>query len=303
MPSRVAAVWILTCLIWSTVWLFIKIAVTDVPPVTFAAMRLIIAILVMVPITIAARTPLPTRRRDWVVIAGTGVVLLGFNYALLNWGLQFISSGLTAVLQAMTPAFALLFAHWLLPDERMTARKVAGLAVGVVGISVIFWDQLTFAGSRAFAGTVAVTLGAVSVAFAYVMVRREGRHLHPSVITSGQMTAAFVPLLVFGWTVEGNPFAVQWTRNALIAAVYLALAGSVLAAWLNYWLLARVGAVNLLVMGLVEPFIAVLLGAWILGESMNSRALAGGVLIIGSVWMALSPAARPARSLSGSAPR
>jgi drug/metabolite transporter (DMT)-like permease len=88
----------------------------------------------------------------WMLVAGTGVVLLGFNYALLNWGMQFISSGLTAVLQAMTPAFALLFAHLLLPDEKMTTRKVAGLALGVAGIAVIFWDQLTF-GGRAFAGS------------------------------------------------------------------------------------------------------------------------------------------------------
>jgi drug/metabolite transporter (DMT)-like permease len=301
MSPRVAAVWILTCLIWSTVWLFIKIAVTDVPPVTFAAARLAIALLVMVPVTIAWRTPLPARRRDWMLVAGTGVVLLGFNYALLNWGMQFISSGLTAVLQAMTPAFALVFAHLLLPDEKMTTRKVAGLALGVVGIAVIFWDQLTF-GGRAFAGSVTVTLGAVCVAFAYVMVRREGRHLHPSVLTTGQMSAAFVPLLVYGWTVEGNPLALHWTGSALLSAVYLALAGSVLAAWLNYWLLSRVGAVNLLVMGLIEPLIAILLGAWILGESMNARALFGGVLILTSVWMAMAPS-RPVQPVSSSSTR
>jgi drug/metabolite transporter (DMT)-like permease len=296
MSPRIGAVWILTCLIWSTVWLFIKIAVTDVPPVTFAAARLAIALLVMVPVTIAWRTPLPRRRRDWRLIAGTGIVLLGFNYALLNWGMQFISSGLTAVLQAMTPAFALVFAHLLLPDEKMTARKVAGLGLGVVGITVIFWDQLTF-GGRAFAGSVSVTLGAICVAFAYVMVRREGRHLHPSVLTTGQMSAAFVPLLVYGWTVEGNPFALHWTRSALVAVLYLALAGSVLAAWLNYWLLTRVGAVNLLVMGLIEPLVAILLGAWILGESMHTRAVFGGVLILTSVWMAMAPS-RPVKPVS-----
>ncbi len=211
------------------------------------------------------------------MIGGTGILLLGFNYALLNWGLQFISSGLTAVLQSMTPAFALIFAHYLLPDERMTRRKSAGLALGIAGVATIFWDQLTFGGGRAFAGSVTVTLGAVCVALAYVIVRREGRHLHPSVLTTGQMTAAFVPLMVYGWTVEGNPFELQWTRNAIAAALYLALAGSVVAAWLNYWLLSRVGAVNLLLMGLIEPIIAILLGSWFLGESINSRALAGGL--------------------------
>ena len=105
---------------------------------------------------------------EWGVIAGTGVILLGFNYALLNWGTRFISSGLTAVLQSITPAFALVFAHFLLPDEKMTPRKLGGLALGVAGITVIFWDQLHF-GGRAFTGSVTVTLGAVCVAFAYVV--------------------------------------------------------------------------------------------------------------------------------------
>ena len=289
MPSRVVLVWIATCLIWSTVWLFIKIGVRDVPPVSFAAMRLVIAILVMVPVTLAARTPLPREPRDWRLIAGTGVILLGLNYALLNWGLQYVSSGLTAVLQAMTPAFALVFAHLMLPDEKMTVRKVAGLALGVGGIGLIFWDQLTFGSDQAFAGAVTVTLGAVCVAFAYVMIRRRGRHLAPGAITAGQMVAAFVPLLIYAWLVEGNPFAIRWTPQALGAALYLALAGSVLAAWLNYWLLSRVGAVNLLIMGLVEPVIAILLGAWILDESLTARALAGGGIILASVWLAMAP--------------
>jgi drug/metabolite transporter (DMT)-like permease len=289
MPSRVALVWVVTCLIWSTVWLFIKIGVSDVPPVSFAAMRLVIAILVMVPVTLASRAPLPKAPRDWRLIAGTGVILLGLNYALLNWGLQFVSSGLTAVLQAMTPAFALVFSHYLLHDEPMTLRKVAGLGMGIAGIGIIFWDQLTFGDARAFAGAVSVTMGAVCVAFAYVMIRRGGRHLRPAVITSGQMVAAFVPLLIYAWLVEGNPLAIQWTRPALGSVVYLALAGSVLAAWLNYWLLSRVGAVNLLIMGLVEPVIAILLGAWILGESMTVRALFGGIVILASVWLAMAP--------------
>ncbi len=194
----------------------------------------------------------------------------------------------------MTPAFALVFSHYMLPDEKMTARKAAGLGLGIAGIGVIFWDQLHLGGGKAFAGSITVTLGAVCVAFAYALVRRGGRHLAPGIITTGQMVAAFVPLLIYGWTVEGNPFQIQWTSNALGSAAYLALTGSVLAAWLNYWLLARVGTVNLLVMGLIEPVIAILLGAWVLGETMNDRVIVGGAVILASVWLAMAPA--PARS-------
>jgi drug/metabolite transporter (DMT)-like permease len=282
--TRVVFVWILTCLLWSSVWMFVKLGVRDVPPVSFAAMRLIIAILVMVPVTLALKVPLPRTRKDIALIGGTGVILLGFNYALLNWGTQFISSGLTAVLQSFTPAFALVFAHFLLPDDRLTVRKVTGLLLGASGIALIFWEQLTF-GGRAFTGSVTVTLGAVCVAFAYVMIQRSGKSFHPSAITTGQMIAAFVPLMAYGWVVEGNPFEIKWTSTALVSATYLALAGSVVAAWLNYWLLSRVGSVNLLIMGLVEPPLAVLIGAFALGETMNWRAIAGSAIILLSVWL------------------
>ena len=284
----VVVVWVVTCLIWSTVWLFIKLGVRDVPPVSFAATRLLIAILVIVPITLALKTPLPRTWREWRLIFGTGVVLLGLNYALLFWGARFISSGLSAVLQSVTPAFALVLAHYLLHDEPMTVRKMVGLALGSVGIAIIYWDQLNF-GGQALTGSITVTLSALCVAFGYVMMRRSGKGLHPSAITSGQMVAAFVPLMTYALIFEGNPLEMRWTGAAMMAVVYLALMGSVLAAWLNYWLLARVGAVNLLIMGLVEPPIAMALGVWFLDERMSPRTLTGTALILLSVWMAMAP--------------
>lgn len=91
------AVWALTCVLWSTVWVFIKLGVADVPPITFAACRLFLALLVLVPITAVRGITWPRDSRDFVLIGSTGVLLLGVNYALLYWGMQFVSSGLPAV--------------------------------------------------------------------------------------------------------------------------------------------------------------------------------------------------------------
>ncbi len=299
MSPFVLFVWIVTCAIWSTVWLFIKIGVRDVPPVTFAAWRIALALAVLAPITLARRTPLPRTRRDWLLIGSTGVVLLGVNYALLNWGIQYISSGLTAVLQALTPAFGFLFAHLLLRDEKMTAVKGLALLLGIAGVGVIFAHQLEFAGTRAFWGSVAVVGGSACVAAAYVVMRRFGGHLHPSVVTAGQMTAAIGPLVVYAALVEGNPVRVPWTAAAALSVLYLALLGSIAGAWLNYWLLKRIGATQLLVMGLVEPLVAIVLGAVFLGETMTGWTLVGGAGIIVGVALVLDvfhpPAVEPAR--------
>lgn len=286
MTPSTLCVWILTCLIWSPVWLFVKIGVRDVPPVTFAVFRLLTALAVLGPVTLAAGMPVPRARRDWLLIATTGFILLGVNYALLYWGIQFISSGLSAVLQAFTPAFGFVFAHALLHDEKMTRLKAAALLLGIGGVGVIFSHQLAIGGPRALWGSMAVMAGAACVAVAYVVMRRHGTHLHPSVVTAGQILSAIGPLTVFAVLVEGNPLRVQWTTASVLAGLYLALLGAV-GGTLNYWLLNRIGATRLLVMGLVEPFIAVVLGVIFLGERMTGRTLAGGLCIVVSVALVL----------------
>jgi drug/metabolite transporter (DMT)-like permease len=284
---KIVFVWVVTCLIWSTVWLFIKLGVRDLPPISFAGIRLVIAVAILFPILVLRRTRLPRSARDWKLIAITGVILLGLNYGLVFWGARSISSGLTAVLQAATPAFTLIFAHYLLPDEPFTLSKLSAIALGIVGVAVIFSDQLSVVGWSALLGSAAVAAGALCVAFAYVVVKAYGSHLQPSVLTAGQMLCGLVPLMIFGLLKEGNPLAFRWTPTAIVSLLYLALAGSVAAFYLNYWLLKRMDATKVMAMSLVEPFLAVLLGAIVLGETLTIQALLGGALILISIGLIL----------------
>lgn len=296
---KVLLVWVVTCLIWSTVWLFIKLGLHDLPPVSFAGIRLVIAVAILLPFVLIRRKPLPQSPRERMMVALTGLLLLGLNYGLVFWGAQFITSGLTAVLQAATPAFTIVFAHYLLPNERFTLAKLSAVALGVVGVAVIFSDQMQVVGWHALAGSVAVAGGALCVAFAYVLVKAHISHLHPTVLTTGQMLCALVPLLAYGLVREGNPLTFNWTPQALFSLLYLALAGSVAAFWLNYWLLKRMDTTKVMSMSLVEPLLAVLLGALVLGEKLTAHALLGGVCILASIGLILSGRIRPARAVEG----
>jgi drug/metabolite transporter (DMT)-like permease len=230
--------------------------------------------------------PLPRRAADWSVIAVAGLLLLGVNYALLFWGAQFIPSGLTAVLSAVTPAFALVFAHFMTEDEPFTWKSFGAIVIGIAGVAIISWDQLHLSGRQALLGCAAVTAGSACVAFAYVYVKAKGgRRIRPEVLSCGQMLCAVGPMLAFAAIREGNPLALHWTPAAWGSLLYLALAGSIGATWLNYWLLERMSATALLSMALVEPLIAVLLGAAALGERVTLRAGAGGVLVLCSIFM------------------
>ena len=285
---RVWLVWLAVCLIWSTVWLFIKLGLRDVPPVSFAWLRLVIAVAVLLPVLLAQSTPLPRKGRTLALIAVTGVLLFSLNYGLVYWGAQHISSGLTAVLQAVTPVFGLLFAHRYLPYERVTPAKLCGLGLGIAGVAVIFSDQLRLAGWSALLGCAAVAAGALCVALAYVLIKAYGRDSPPTALMAGQMLCGSLPLIAVGLTVEGSPFAFRWTPAAAASLLYLTLAGSLAAFWLNYWLLKRMDAMKVLMMSIPEPLLAVLLGVLVLGEAVTGRTLLGGLCILSGVWLVLA---------------
>src|SRR5512132_3573310 len=169
MKSRL--VWLLLCCIWGSTWLFIKLGLNDLPPFTFAGVRFVIASAILFAIMAGRRLSLPVKRADWMLLAVTGLLSFSLNYGLLFWGEQYISSGLAALLQATIPAFGLVIAHFYLPTERMTPQKMSGVALGVAGVGTIFSNQLTMAGSRALAGSAALVLSAICVAYANVLVK------------------------------------------------------------------------------------------------------------------------------------
>src|SRR6185503_6136948 len=140
MKSRL--VWLVLCCIWGSTWLFIKLGLHDLPPLTFAGIRFVIAVLILFALIFARKVPLPVKRRDWMFLAVTGVLSFSCNYGLVFWGEQYISSGLAALLQSTLPLFGLLIAHFYLPGERMTVPRIAGVVLGVFGVAVIFSNQL-----------------------------------------------------------------------------------------------------------------------------------------------------------------
>src|SRR6267143_5168192 len=147
MKSRV--VWLLLCCIWGSTWLFIKLGLSDLPPLTFAGIRFLIAATILFSMIALRRVPFPTNRRDLTLLAVTGILSFSLNYGLVFWGEQYISSGLAALLQSTLPAFGLIIAHYYLPGERMTLAKIAGVMMGVIGVGVIFSNQLQVSGPDA----------------------------------------------------------------------------------------------------------------------------------------------------------
>src|SRR6185503_11303436 len=225
----------------------------------------------------------PRRREEWWVIAVVGLLQFSLNYGLVFWGEQRISSGLAAVLQSTFPAFGLVIAHFYLPDEPITAKKVIGVLLGFTGVAIIFSQQLSLAGQSALLGSIALVLSALCGSYGNVLVKAYATQVDPFVLAAGQMICGFPPLLALGIATEGNPFRLHWTGVAILAMAYLVVVGSVLAFTLFYWLVRHMDVVNTMLIALVTPVVAVVLGMIVLQEQLNWRLFVGAACIVSGI--------------------
>ena len=273
-------VWLVLCGIWGSTWLFIKLGLQDLPPLTFAGIRFVISCAIVFSIIRIRGMQLPRARADWILLAVTGILSFGLNYGLVFWGEQHISSGLAALLQATLPAFGLVFAHFHLPGERLSWTKIGGVVLGVCGVAVVFSNQLAVAGRQALAGCVALILSAAFAAYSNVLVKAYGKKLNPAIMAAGQMFFGLLLLFAVGLPLEGNPFRFHWTPIALISLLYLAVVGSVIAFLLYYWLVQNMDVTKSMLIALVTPVVAVILGMIVLNEEFGWRTLFGGAMIM-----------------------
>ncbi len=276
-------IWLILCLIWGTTWFFIKVGLEDLPPITFAAARFILAVLILAAIIVVQKIPLPQTGREWKLLALTGVMQFSINYSLVFWSEQYISSGLAAVLQAMITVFGLVLAWIHLPNERITKLKITAVLLGISGVAVIFVEQLQINSWLAFAGCAAIVVGAYAAAHGSILVKAYGAGIHPATMVFVQMICGVLPIIIYALTVEGNPLNLKWTWRAIICVLYLAVFGTIAAFWLYYWLLSKIESTKAMMISLVTPLIAVIIGGVFLGERLPVQTFFGGVLILASI--------------------
>jgi len=276
-------IWLILCLIWGTTWIFIKIGLEDLPPITFAAARFILAVIILAFIIKIQKLPLPKTASDWKLIALTGILQFSINYSLVFWSEQYISSGLAAVLQAMIMVFGLVLAWIFLPAERITRLKVFAVVLGIIGVAVIFIEQLQINTFEAFAGCIAIVVGAYAAAQASILIKAKGSRLHPASLVFTQMICGLPIIIVYALVQEGNPLTLRWTWRAVICVLYLTVLGTIAAFWLYYWLLSKIESTKAMMISLVTPLIAIIIGAIFLGETLPPQTFFGGVLILASI--------------------
>lgn len=267
--------------LWGASFLSIKVGLEEIPFVTLVMHRVAWACVILWAYVLIRRLPVPSAPRIWGAFLVMGLLNNAIPFALMAWGQQFIETGLTSIFNAGTAIFGVLVAALVFADERLTLRKGVGVLVAFAGVAVaIGLDSLRQFDIRSLA-QLAVIGGTISYAFAGAWARATLRGLAPPVAAAGMLTGATLILLPAALIVDGAP---QWpTLPATYVAVgYFAIIGTAVAYLLYYRVLAMAGAGNAMLVTLLIPPVAIVLGALVLGERLAPQAFAGfGILALG----------------------
>lgn len=276
-----AIIWIIVlALLWGPAFLFMKVAVREIPPLTIAATRVTLGAALLYLIFRLQGQSLPKFGLLWRHFAVMGLAANALPFSLLSWGQQYIDSALAAILVGTLPLFTLFLAHFFTVDDRLSPNKVAGMLVGFGGLVLLFGPVL-FDGVRATLWGGAAAIGAAfSYAVAFVYARQRLRGLPPLVAPMAQLTAAAIYLLPLALIVE-QPYALSWpTWSVINALLLLSVWSTVLAFVVYYRAMEQISASTISVATYLNPIVATVLGGILLHEQLGWNAYLGYVLIL-----------------------
>lgn len=271
---------IILSIVWGGSFFFVGVAVEALPPLTIVALRVSLAAFSLLAVVYFTGLRMPADPSIWIAFVCMGVLNNVIPFTLIVWGQTHIASGLASILNATTPMFTIVAAHFLTKDEKMTSNKIIGVLIGFAGVVIMLGHEaLGGLGDSVFA-QLAVLGAAISYSIAGIYGRRFAQSgIKPVVTATGQVTASsilLIPLAVF----YDKPFTLPMPGVEICLAVLgLALISTAFAYILYFRILSTAGATNLLLVTLLIPVSAILLGTLVLGEQLELKHMLGMALI------------------------
>jgi len=266
--------------IWGTTFLGIALAIQTLPPFTSGAIRFLFAAALMYA-GLRLRGARPLAGVDWRMALPCGVLLTGFGNGLVVWAQQGVPSGIAALVVASIPVFVLLI-DWLCFEKRAPSVPAAlGVALGVVGVASIVMHTRSLSGHAQPLHLVALLLAVFSWSIGTLLQKRAIAHGGVAAFTCAQLFfGGLLQLILASFNLEWRVLDLgQVSSTSVLAVLYLAVFGSIVTFSCYAWLLARVPAQKVSTYAVVNPVVALLLGAWLLDEPITT-AVVGSMLLV-----------------------
>ncbi|MFD0908429.1 DMT family transporter [Ruegeria arenilitoris] len=269
---------ILLGLIWGASFLAIRVALDTIPVMTAVFHRVFWAALALWAVVLLRRETIPRDPRIWGAFLVMGLLNNVLPFSLMAWGQLYVDTGLTSILNAATAIFGVLVAAAFFSDERLTKRRAVGVALGFGGVSIAIGLHNFLGFSLQSAAQLAILAGTVSYALAAVWARLRLSGLAPQVAAAGMLSGSTMVMLPVMLVVDGAP-SFDLPMTTWIAVAYYALVATAGAYLLYYRVLAAAGSGNLLLVTLIIPPVAILLGAYVRHETLAPNAFIGFAIL------------------------
>ncbi len=268
-------------LIWGGSFLSIRIALDEIGFLTSVAHRTGWAMCLLWLYVWLRGIPIPRSREVWIGFLGMGLLNNAIPFSLMAWGQLTIESGLISIFNAGTAIFGVVLASLFFADETLSLRKLLGVIIGFCGVATAIGFRHLMSFDLRSLAQLAIIAGTISYAFAGIWARKRLSCLPPEVAAAGMLTGATIIMLPAAWIIEG-PITLALAPITWLAICYFVVIATAMAYLLYYRILALAGSGNLMLVTLLVPPIAIVLGAVFLGESLHPRAYLGfGLLAVG----------------------
>ena len=272
------------CTVWGTTWVAIKISLEGLPPFGGAALRFTIALVLLFLYAKLNKISLKMNRKIFVVVAFSAFLMYPIDYGLIYWGEQYLSAGVTAIFFATFPLFTGIWATFLFRNEKFHWNKFIGLTLAIVGIAIVFLDQLliTQFEQTVVMGTLAIILGAAGGSMSVVIIKKYLTGVNSVSLSFHQMLQGVIYLMFFSLVAE-NYSDFHPNLRVILAVVYLGLFGSAIAFALYYWLLQKVSAISLSLIIYITPIVAIVVDYFMFDQVIKIRAIIGMIIIFSGI--------------------
>ena len=280
--------------VWGSTFLAIRIGVSEVPPLLLAAMRFLVAGLVLYGWMIARGERSPSRRQ-WRSVSVLAILIFVIDYGLLFWAEQRVPSGVAAVMLALIPAFMALSEIIVLRTQRLTVRLALALLIGLGGVAVLMSRSLNLGGEPIDrVGALALIIASMSFSVSSALARKLPLPSSKVMSSGAQMLAGGVFLVLaaaaLGEFGDFHPGTVS--RGAWLSLLYLIVAGSIIGFTAYVWLIDHESPTKVGTYAYVNPVVAVLLGYFLGGEALGLRTVLGTLFVLISVLVITTTPAR-----------
>lgn len=268
---------------WGSSYLWIKIGLGSLPPLTLIAGRLLLGAAFLAVVVAVARQELPRRPMQYAHLLVMSLVNIVVPFILITVGEQTIDSALASILNATVPLTVIVLAPLFLPEERITVAKVAGLALGFSGVILLVAPDLVNLGDADLSGELMMLGSSVSYGIGNVYARRNVRGLRPMIPALFQVSFAALVVVPLALVIDRPLETVRPAPDALAAVLWLGLLGSGFAYLCYFTILQAWGATRTSMVAYLLPVVGIALGAVVLGDPVTVNRIAGTALVIAGI--------------------